>query len=176
MKSRVKLPLYLGLSVLVFSVIMSAIKIGSRGDFTSQRTKASSDMAILTLKFTQPDIVSLILTSEKEIKGIDAVLQYNKDQITILPSSLKAGANFVTTGGIADDKTGTFSFSGISTKPSVSTGIVASFTVSPKGDRKSAEGSIQFGQGQLSSSVIDNITGLNILGETQGVKFTLSTK
>lgn len=172
MKSFFKLPLYLGLAVLVVAVLISAIKIGNQQAFTSQRTRASVAGGSLILKYTSPDLVSVLLTSDKSVSGVDVTLKFN-NEVTVLPSSLSGGADFVTSGGDVDSQGYIFTFSAVAKKPAVTAGVVASFTVSPKSGN-SANADLQFDQ--KGSSVIDKATGQNILSQTQGVKFTVSKK
>lgn len=172
MKSFTKLPLYLGLAVLVFAVLISVIKIGDQQAFTTQRTKANVSGASLILKYTAPDLVTVFLTSAKTVRGTDITLKYNSDKITVLSSTLKGGGDFVTSGGNFD-KTLSFTFSAIAKKP-VSTGVVASFSVMPVKGQLKTDADIQFIEG--STEVYDKASNQNILVDTQGVKFTLLKK
>lgn len=171
MRSIVKLPLYLGLVVVVAAVILSAVKLGNQQAFTHLNSRANVAGAVLMLKYTAPNLVSLVLTSDKEISGADVTVKFNSDKITVLPSSLTAGADFVTSGGNVDKSTSTFTFSAISKKPSVKSGVVATFTVAAK-DAKDAPADLQFIGGD--TAVIDKASQQNILSQTQGVKFTVS--
>lgn len=171
MKSVVKLPLYLGLAVLVVAVVMSAVKLSNQQAFTNLDSRANIAGASLILKYTAPNLVSVLLTSDKEVSGTDITVKYNSDKIDVLPSSLTAGTDFVTSGGNIDREASTFIFSALSKKPSVKNGVVATFTVVPK-DAKEASGDLQFIGNE--TAVIDKAEGKNILSQTQGVKFTVS--
>lgn len=173
MQSVIKLPLYLGLAVLVFAVIFSAVTIGNQQAVTSQRTKANALSASLILKYTPPNLVSILLTSEKEVAGVDANVKFNSDKITVLPSSLTPGPFFVTTGGNIETRSNSFIFSALAKKSPVTAGVVASFTVQPKEGLNTADADLQFNS---STTVIDKAIGQNILSQTQGVKFTVTTK
>lgn len=172
MRSIVKLPLYLGLVVVVAAVILSAVKLGNQQAFTNLNSRANVAGAVLMLKYTAPNLVSVLLTSDKEISGADVTVKFNSDKITVLPSSLTAGADFVTSGGNVDKSTSTFTFSAISKKPSVKSGVVATFTVKPKEGLTTADADLQF---SAATAVIDRASGQNILSQTQGVKFTVSS-
>lgn len=174
MKFAVKLPLYLGLAVLVFSVLISVIKVGNQQAFTSQKTRANVEGASLVLKYTSPNIVSVILSSDKEVTGTDVSLKFNADKIKVLPSTLHAGPNFVTSGGTMDEALGTFSFSAIAKKLPVTNAVVASFTILSKEKGKIVDADIQFVG--MTTTVIDKAEAKNILKETQGAKFTLPSQ
>lgn len=176
MKSFAKLPLYMGLAVLVFSVLISVAKVGSQQAMTSQKTKASTGGAGLSMQFTPPNLVSVLLTSDKEVAGADVTVKFNGSEVTILPSSLSGGLAFVTSGGNVDAGTNTFTFSAIAKKTPVSNGIVATFSVVPIAGKASANADLQFTGEGTTTDIIDKISKQNILGNTQGVKFTTSAK
>lgn len=176
MKSTAKLPLYLGLSVFVISVLISAIKIGNQQVFNSGKTRANITDASLVLKYTPPNLVSIIATSQSNISGADIVLKFDGDKIVILPSTLSGGPSFVTSGGNVDQKAGTFSFSAIVKKSFSTSEVVASFTVEPLENLNIADADIQFKGVGSTTTVIDKSSGQNILNQAQGVKFTLSAK
>ena len=175
MRAYTKLPLYLGLAVLVFSVIISVVKIGNQQAFISQNTKAAAAGASLSLKYISPNSVSVLLTSDKEVGGVDVTIKYNALQISILPSSLTSGGLFITSGGSTDDKTGTFTFSGVAKKSQVKDGVVATFNITSKDSVKSADADLQFVVNGTATTVIDKASGQNILNKTQGVKLTFPT-
>jgi len=174
MKDFTKLPLYLGLAVLVFSVLISVIKVGNQQAFTSGKTKANVAGATLVLKYTAPDVVSVILTSDKEVSGVDVSVKYNGNQINILPSSLTPGPLFITSGGTATDKSNVFAFSAIAKNTPVTAAVVANFTVVPKEGLNTANGDIQFDS--VGTAVVAKNSRQNILSNTQGVKFTIYSK
>lgn len=176
MKSFAKLPLYMGLAVLVFSVLISVAKVGSQQAMTSQKTKASAGGAGLSMQFTPPNLVSVLLTSEKEVAGVDMMVKFNGSEVTILPSSLSGGVSFVTSGGNMDVKANTFTFSAIAKKTPVSNGIVATFSVVPAAGKISANADLQFAGEGTTTDVVDKVSKQNILGNTQGVKFTTSAR
>lgn len=171
MKSFSKLPLYLGLSVLVISILFSAIRLGENKSVADIKSRAGTAGASLSLQFSTPDVVSVSVTSEKEIAGIDAVITFNKDVATILPSTLSAGSSFVTSGGEVNEEAGTFSFSALA-KGSVTAAVVATFNVQAKG-AESVTASLQFAQGEEKSAVIEKASGTNILSQGSGATFTI---
>lgn len=170
MKPAFKLPLYLGLFVLVVSVLVSAIKIGNQSSLTTSRTRANTQGASLILKYTPPNSVSILVSSDKKISGADITLLFNSEKITVLPSTLQPGLNLVTSGGIVDENKKTFSFSVIPKDKLFTDGLLATFTVNSNSG-KGANGDVQFVTPD--TQVIDKDTGQNILKSTQGVKFTL---
>lgn len=176
MKSAVKLPLYLGFAVFILSVIVSAVKIGNQQVFNSNKSQASTTSANLSLKYTSPHLVSIILTSQSAVAGADIVLKFNGDKITILPSSLSGGESYITSGGVVEEGTSTFSFSAIAKKESSTSDVVASFEVKPQISSKSVEADIQFSGVGSTTTVIEKISRQNILDQAQGLKFTLSAK
>lgn len=173
MKSIAKLPLYLGIAVFVISVLFSAIKVGERGILTSQGVKATIPKASLSLNFSSPNMISVLLNAEKEVAGIDAVIKFESGKINILPSTLQAGNSFITSGGTVDRSQGTFSFSALAKSP-VSTGIVANFKIVPSKNLDKVQSELKFVEGTDGTAVIDKSTSQNVLYETSGVKFSLS--
>lgn len=174
MQRFAKLPLYLGLFVFVVAVLFSAIKVGERGNLTSQRSKATTSGANLSLKYTHPHLISVILNSDKEVAGVDVVLKFNKEQVVILPSTLSGSNSFSTTGGKVDEKSGTFTFSALA-KTKVTSGIIASFNI--KGARGGqVVGEINFLEGPDGSAVIESATKENILTSASGVNLSGSSK
>lgn len=176
MKSTAKLPLYLGLGVFVLSVIVSAVKIGNQQVYNTDKSHANVAVANLSLKYSPPNLVSVIVTSQSNINGADIVLKFNSDKITVLPSTLSGGPSFITSGGEADQQTGTFSFSALARKSPVTSDVLASFSVKPIGDLESADADIQFVSVGSATTVIEKISGQNILGQAQGIKFKLISK
>lgn len=176
MKSFAKFPLYLGLGVLVFSVIISAVKVGNEQALNIQRTKASAGGAGLSLQFVPPDKVSVLLTAPKDVAGADITIKYNTRDIKIPPSSLIAGPSFVTTGAVADPDKGTFTFSAVAKKSSVSNGIVATFDIMPLSENKNVSTNLDFESNQAATTVIDKVSGQNVLSTAQGRKFSIITK
>lgn len=173
MKSAIKLPLYLGLAVFVVAVIVSVVKVGNQQTFTNLGSRANVTGASLILKYTTPNLVSVVITSDKEVSGTDVTVKFNNDKIAVLPSSLTPGVDFVTSGGNVEAVANTFTFSALSKNQSVKSGIVATFTVVPK-EAQTANADLQFVGN--ATTVIDKTTQQNILTQTQGVKFTVSAK
>lgn len=173
MKFTVKLPLYLGLAVFVVAVIISAVKVGNQQAFTNLGSRANVAGAALILKYTAPNLVSVVITSDRQVSGSDVTVKFNNDKIVVLPSSLTAGVDFVTSGGNVEKEGNTFTFSALSKSESVKSGIVATFTVVPK-EAQAANADLQFVGN--ATTVIDKTTQQNILSQTQGVKFTVSAK
>ncbi len=79
-----KLPLYLGISVLVISVLFSVVKLGEQVSISSSSVKATSATANLSLSFISPDKISLMLNADKPVAGIDAVISFDKNKIAVL--------------------------------------------------------------------------------------------
>lgn len=174
-KIHTKLPLYLGLGVFILSVIISGMKVGGEQlAYMTGKTSASTATASLTLRYSSPDLVSVSLDSQKDVAGVDAVLKYDKEAMSILPSTLAGGPQFITSGGVIDESKNTFSFNGLAKSP-VSTGIVATFKIiQVNGVDRDIK--MDFVVGTNGSAVIEKISGENILNSTSGVKFTVSSK
>lgn len=175
MKSFTKLPLYLGLAVLVFSVLMATVKVGQKQTLTDQRTKAAVTGVTLSLNFTPPNIVSVLLNSNAEVAGTDVTIKFDSSKLTILPSTLTASSSFITTGGKVDDKEGTFSFSALSKSKAVTSGLVSSFVVNAKNVSNSDSTELHFVTTDNQTAVI-NLNKQNILSQSTGVSLNLSTK
>lgn len=173
MKFLYKLPLYLGLSVFVLTVLVSAIKVGERGGIVPNQSQATIAKAILTLRFSSPDFISVTLNSDKEVAGVDVTLNYDKDKLSILPSTLTGGPAFVTTGGNIEEATGEFSFSALAKEKSVTSGIVATFNISAKNKSEKIDATLQFIKGEGKTAVIDKTTGENILTRSDSLNISL---
>lgn len=174
MKTLSRLPLYFGLSVFVISILFSAVKLGEQRSVTSQQSQAAISPVILSLKFTAPETVSLILNSEKTVAGIDALIKFDQRKINILPSSLIAGPKFKTTGGKIDSQNSTFAFSALSQEKNISSGLVASFRLESRNNQPVTSELALVGNGK--TVIIDEITGRNILNKTEGVQVKIPAK
>lgn len=173
MRILTKLPLYLGLSIFVLAVLVSAVKVGERGGIVPNQSQATVAKATLTLRFTSPDLVSITLNSEKEVAGVDVEIKYEKDKLSILPSTLTGGPTFVTTGGNLEESAGTFSFSALAKEKSLTSGIVATFNIGPVNQSKSLDTTLQFNKGEGKTAVIDKVTGENILNRADTLNINL---
>ena len=127
----IRFPLYLGIAVLIISLLAAAIKIGERNSFQDSRISARQGEARLSLNFSLPNIVVVNLISTSEIKGADISLTYNNNELEVLPSTLQGMSGFITTGGEVDQESGVFTFSAVTDKP-IKTGILAFFRVRNK--------------------------------------------
>lgn len=175
MKRFNKLPLYAGLAVFMVAVMVSAVKLGEKSSLTYNRTQASQSGALLALKFSQPDTISITINSDKEIAGVDLVIKYENNKVKILPSTLKGGNTEVLTGGVVDENKGTFSFSILPQVP-IKTGVLASFNIVPANNLKNVDSEMQIIEGPDGSSVLDQDATSNILKATEKVQFSLSNK
>ncbi len=176
MKFIKRLPLYLGLGIFVFSVIMSATKLGENKAITYNKSRASGSGTKLTLHFTEPNIISVMVTSEKQVAGIDAVIKYNKDMLSILPSTLIGGADFTSSGGTVDEEAGTFTFSSLAKPSFKNTGVVAMFEIRSKEGTANPTTEMTFDVTSEHTAVVEKTTGRNILEDTAGSKFTITAK
>lgn len=163
----------MGLSVFVLAVLVSAVKVGERGIITSQQSQATAKKATLTLRFSSPDFISVTLNSDKEVAGVDVALNYDKDKLSILPSTLTGGPAFVTTGGNIEESIGEFSFSALAKEKSVTSGIVATFNISAKNKSEKIDTTLQFIKGKGKTAVIDKTTGENILTRADSLNISL---
>lgn len=175
MKNISRLPLYLGLSVLVFTILVSSVKIGQKVNLTRQDSLASVSAADLSLQFTTPDKVSVLINSPIDVAGIDIALKYDKDKFTILPSTLSSGDQFMTTGGKLDKEKGTFSFSAIA-KSGIKNTIVATFSVRSLTPKINTSGSLIYIIGTGKTSVLEKKNRQNILGKATGVNITIPSQ
>ena len=175
MKIFSRLPLYLGLGVLVLAVLVSTKKISDQRSL-SNAPKASQNGAVLTIKDDGDGKVSVLLTSDKEVAGIDAVIKFDNSKVKILPSTLDGGISFITSGGVVDDAMGTFSFTAfVKNEESIKSAIVASFKVESINEG-SGETELMFETGEEKTVVIDKTTGEDILTNQQGIKLNLIGK
>jgi hypothetical protein len=173
MKRYKRFPLYLGLGVFIITVMVSAVKLGEKSSITEQRSLATTAGAILTMRFTAPDLISISVGSDKEIAGVDVALRFDNSKITIIPSSLSAGPSFAATGGVFDDNGDVFSFSAMSKSETVKSAVVAGFMIRPRMTGENVSADMQPVTEDNKTAVIDKVTGENILKQAEGVKFEL---
>lgn len=159
---KTKLPLYLGVFILIISVLTVSVKVGEKTIMQTGLIKASEARGEIKLSLTNPNIISLNLFSSNEVGGGDFVLTYNPDDLEILPSTLSGQGGYVTTGGEVDNQNGIFSFSLLNSENPVKTGILATFQVKIKSKVK-----IDF-DAQLSRLVSANSE--KMLTKYQGIK------
>lgn len=176
MRKFTKFPLYLGLFVLVVSVLISATKLGEERALTYQRTRAASSGATLTMRYLAPHLVSVLLKSEKKVAGVDVVIRYPQEKIAILPSSLTSGPSFITTGGAIDEKASTFSFSALVKDTPVRSAIVATFSVQSKNIGGGEWVNLEFDTANGNTAVIEEEGSTNILTRADGVRFSPSSQ
>lgn len=172
MKILTKIPLYLGLSMFVLAIVVSAIKLGERNSQNSLQSRASSTNSTLTLRYSAPDLVSITLSAAHDVAGVDAVIEFDKDKIIVMPSTLVGGPKFLTTGGLTDESLGTFSFSALAKEQNIQAGIVATFTIAPKNAEK-IDTVLKFVKGEGKTAVIDRTTGENTLGSAEALDISL---
>lgn len=175
MKHLSRLPLYLGLTVFILSVLVTSITLRQNKSLTSTNIRASQDGAQLSLIFTNPNIVSLSLISAKEVSGVDVTLKFDQNKVIVMPSSLSGGATFKTTGGKVDADQGIFNFSAIAKTPSTN-GIVATFNIRLKNDGESVSSRFDFDTAQEKTAVLDKASQQNILTQADGTNFSLSSQ
>ena len=172
MKNISRLPFYLGLSVLVLTILVSSVKIGQKVNLTRQNSLATAAAADLSLQFTTPDKVSVLINSPVDVAGIDIEVKFDKDKFTILPSSLSSGDQFMTSGRKLDKDSGTFSFSAISKSGAKNT-IAASFIIRSLTPKINTKGSLAYVIGNGKTTVLEKKNRQNILGKATGVNFTI---
>src|SRR3989338_3881401 len=99
MKSYARLPLYLGIGVFVLSVILSGTTISDRNYLSRLSSKAGQNTANLSLVYSKPDLVSVVVNSPEIVEGADVTITFDPSSLEILPSALYPGPSFITTGG-----------------------------------------------------------------------------
>lgn len=169
-----RLPLYMGLAVFVISVLFSVVKLGEQVSTSSNSVKATSATANLSLSFVSPNKISLMLTADKPVAGIDAVISFDKNKITVLPSTLKGSNVFTTSGGVVDNNEGNLSFAAIASKSGVNSGIVATFNISPKPGMNVEKTSLILLTGLNKTSVLEKDTGEKMFLKVANVEFNLN--
>lgn len=177
MKNITKMPLYLGLAVLVGTVLVSAATIGGqKSALTYQKSKAAGATAVLSMSYSAPNLVSINLAGDKEIAGLDVTIKYDKDKVTLLPSTLTGGPSFTASGVFLDEKNALLSFSALPKNDGVKAGIVATFKVLPKINGDNVEANLQFEAAGEKTAVIEKAGNSNILTAATGIKFNISSK
>jgi len=163
-KNKRNFPLYLGIFAFIISILAVSIKFGQKNMIATGRLLANQDEAIISLKFTSPDIISVNFVSTKEISGSDLVLTYDKNEIEILPSSLSGISGYITTGGSIDKNKGLFSFSAVNSDNPIKSGIFATFRIKGTGGQELDEGSFKVdfvvGESKVYGQNLESITGV----------------
>lgn len=173
MKIFTKLPLYLGLGVLVLAILISTRMVSEQRSL-SNNPKASLTGAVLTMNQDGRGTVSVSLVSEKDVAGIDVVVKFDKTKIKILPSTLTSGSSFITSGGVVDDNADTFSFSALVKGDNVKSGIAGTFKV--ESIALNTESNLDFVTGEGKTAVIEKESGADILNNAVGTKLNLTAK
>jgi hypothetical protein len=168
MKAFSRIPMYTGLSVFVLAVVLSAVKVSENRSVTNLTSRASATQAVLTLNYTKPNIVSVLLTSNRDVAGLDVGLTFDPTRMTILPTTLTGGPGVVTTGGLLNEKEGTFAFSALPQGSSFTAGIVATFTISAKSDLKEKT-TLSFDTNNSRTVVLERGTSTNVLSRAEAV-------
>src|SRR3989344_8492716 len=126
-----RLPLYLGMSFFVLTVLFSVLKISQKNSLSGSESRANQNLPELILSFLKPDTVSLNLISQTEVRALDIVLKYKPDILEIIPQSLEAGQSFVVSLEKNDSSSGIFSFSAISPEADIKSGTIALWKIRP---------------------------------------------
>src|SRR3990167_7789058 len=109
-----RLPLYLGMSFFVLTLLFSALKISQKNSLTGSESRANQNLPELILTFLKPDTVSLNLISQTEMRALDIVLKYEPEILEITDSS-----------------SGIYSFSAISPESDIKSGTIALWKIRP---------------------------------------------
>jgi hypothetical protein len=168
MKVFSRIPMYAGFSVFAISVILSAVKVSENRSVTNLSSSAAVAQVMLSLSYSKPNLVSVLLTSTQDVAGLDVGVSFDSNILTILPTSLTGGPGVVTTGGVLNEEGGTFSFSALPQGSAFASGIVATFTIAPK-DGKSGSTTISFDTKNSHTAVLSRGTNLNVLSKTESV-------
>jgi hypothetical protein len=172
MKQLKHIPFYSGLIVLVISIMVSTVQVGTKNRYTTTTTQAVQSKAALLMQFIPPDMVNIYLNSTKPIAGVDIFIEYDNQYIQILPSTLIAGPHIITSGVNIDDTRSAFRFSALTDGTDITDGMIAQFRfalLSP-GEKKST--TFVLGQDAGESAVLEKTTLSNILGKPQKFVFT----
>jgi hypothetical protein len=168
-----RIPFYTGVAALVLAVLVTSVQIGTKGQLTQTETNATQSQAVLSFQFTNPDIITLLVSSDVPVAGIDVVIGFEKEKVQILPSTLTAGPHFTATGAVVSADGSTFSFSAIPQEGETASGIVAQFHVAPKVSGASTSSALSILKGTDLSAVLEKSTLTNILSDSLPFSFTL---
>ena len=173
MRRFAKFPLYMGFSVLVVAVLYVSTQIGQQNAI-NKPSKASNTGANLSLLLTPPDLITVSMTSDKEVVGIDVVVRYEKEKVTILPSTLNGITPFIASGGVVDENSETFSFSAYNPNNSgVKSGMISKFNVRPNNPDQDLTSDLQFEVGEGQTAAIEPTGKINILNQSTGVNINI---
>lgn len=169
MNIRKQLPLYLGIGIFIFAVLLSAIKVGQNAILTNTRSQAGVTTALLSLQYISPNQINVLINSSTALSGVDITIRFPSEQMRVLPSTLIGSALFDVTGGNVDDGSGVLTFSGIAKKDNVTSGVLASFQIEPIHPGTRADVSID----EQNSALISASSKQNILNSVKGVSIPL---
>lgn len=167
------LPIYAGFVTLILAVLVSSVQIGTKGQLTSTTIQARQAQAYLSLRYSEPDMVSVIVSSGKEIAGVDVVIAFEKDKVQILPSTLTPGPKFSTTGAVISDNPSVFSFSAVPVSIGVIDGIVAQFRLADLSDLGNVTTTLTIDTHPDASAVLDKATLDTIPTTSSPLTFTM---
>lgn len=173
MKQLTRLPLYLGLIIFIFSVVLSGMKLGENNAAVTNTTNANQSGAVLTSRFVSPNLINVSFNSKKDVSEIYITFHYDKDMISVVPSSLSPGPSFNLKENIIDNDNGYFRFDAVTSLNNQKSGLVASFKIIPKNNLTTGKTAISFITGNHATFVTDYVTGGDVLLNTEDVTIKL---
>lgn len=166
-----KLPLYLGLGIFILTVLVTGFKIGDNKSIASLLTRANKTGATLSMQSISSDSVSVLLTSAKEVSGLDVAIHIEPNGVKPLVSTLSPGDGFALSGGSYDDATQTFTFSALRKADEPAGSQVASFNLGGAVPSSGLSTDLSFVTDNNKTVVLEKGTGNNILVNTEKLSF-----
>lgn len=165
-----KIPLYLGLAIFVFSILLTSVRVGENQKMARIESQAEQKEGTkLSLKFIPPEIISVVIKADVDVKEVDSFIKYDPRVINIISDSLVSGPAYSITGSNNDQDKGIFSFTATA-QGGIKTEIVANFKVEPKIEN-TKEIILKFITGADGTYVYGGETFSNILTSAEGVEF-----
>lgn len=166
-----KLPLYLGLGVFILTVLMTGFKLGDNKSVASLLTRANVSGATLSMQSISSNTVSVLLTSTKEVSGLDVSIYIQPREVKALTSTLTPGPGYALSGGSYDENTQIFSFSALKKTGETSTDLVATFNLGGSVPLSGLTTDLSFVTESNKTVVLEKGTGTDVLVSTKPLSF-----
>lgn len=166
-----KLPLYLGLGIFILTVLVTGFKIGDNKSIASLLTRANKNGAVLSMQNISSSDVSILLTSVKEVSGLDVAIRIEPYGVKPLVSTLSPGPGFAISGGSYDDATSEFTFSALRKEDEPVGDVVASFSIGGAVPSSGLMVDLSFVTGGSKTVVLEKSSGKDILISAEKFSF-----
>ena len=168
-----KLPLYVGLSVFIVSVLISTVVLGEQVFVGRKLVEAEEESSEIALVYTPPNLVGVVMTSNSEVYSIGFTLRFDPEKFFIDQSTFYPNPAFSLYYKIVDNEKGIARLRLTVKKKGVKSAVVASFAVQPVNYKGPFSSTISLLESSEDSTfVISKETDKNILTSTEGVELS----